>query len=160
MLKYLVSSSGTLKNLEEITVSYCREFAELFENASSSQSSEDLLEHAISSQTLVPSCIVSNLRIMKLKNLPELMTLCGQHQSWQHLEILEVINCNQIKKFPFTTQNANAIKEIRGELQWWNDLEWDDEDTESSLQQYFNPCWCRRYMLSRLLKKFTCLSLC
>ncbi|KAI8008791.1 Disease resistance protein [Camellia lanceoleosa] len=142
MLKYLVSSSGTLKNLEEVTVSSCREFAELFENASSSQSSEDLPEHATSSQTLVPSCIVPNLRIMTLKNLPELMTLCGQHQSWQHLEILEVINCNQIKKLPFTTQNANAIKEIRGELQWWNDLEWDDEDSKSSLQQYFNPCWC------------------
>ncbi|XP_028124568.1 disease resistance protein At4g27190-like [Camellia sinensis] len=129
-LKYLVSSSGTLKNLEEVTVSSCREFAELFENASSSQSSEDLPEHATSSQTLVPSCIVPNLRTMKLKNLPEIITLCGQHQSWQHLEILEVINCNQIKKLPFTTQNANAIKEIRGELQWWNDLQWDDKDTK------------------------------
>ncbi|THG02381.1 hypothetical protein TEA_030013 [Camellia sinensis var. sinensis] len=142
-LEYLVSSSGTLKNLEEVTVSYCRKFAELFENASSSESFEDLPEHATSSQTLVPSCIVPNLRIMKLKNLPELTTLCGQHQSWQHLEILEVINCNQIKKLPFTTQNANAIEEIRGDLQWWNDLEWDEEDTKSSLQQYFNPC-CRR----------------
>ncbi|GMP65529.1 hypothetical protein CsSME_00026271 [Camellia sinensis var. sinensis] len=141
-LEYLVSSSGTLKNLEEVTVSYCRKFAELFENASSSESFEDLPEHATSSQTLVPSCIVPNLRIMKLKNLPELTTLCGQHQSWQHLEILEVINCNQIKKLPFTTQNANAIEEIRGDLQWWNDLEWDEEDTKSSLQQYFNPCWC------------------
>ncbi|CAL5341803.1 unnamed protein product [Camellia sinensis] len=139
-VKYLVSSSATLENLEEVTVSSCRVFAELFENASSSQSSEDLPEHATSSQTLVPSCIVPNLRIMKLKNLPHLTTLCGQLQSWQHLEILEVINCNQIKKLPFTTQNANAIKEIRGELQWWNDLEWDNKYTKSSLQQYFNPC--------------------
>ncbi|KAL7216940.1 hypothetical protein ACSBR1_028799 [Camellia fascicularis] len=166
-VKYLVSSSATLENLEEVTVSSCRSFAELFENASSRRFVElyenassiksfkdlaalsvqriyldDLPEHATSSQTLVPSCIVPNLRKMKLKNLPELTTLCGQHQSWQHLEILEVINCNQIKKLPFTTQNANAIEEIRGELQWWNDLEWDDEDTKSSLQQYFNPCWC------------------
>ncbi|GMP65525.1 hypothetical protein CsSME_00026272 [Camellia sinensis var. sinensis] len=132
--------NGTLKNLEEVTVSSCRVFAELFENASSNQSFEDLLEHATSSQPLVLSCIVPNLRIMKLKNLPRLTTLCEQHLSWQHLEILELISCNQIRELPFTTQNANAIKEIRGESQWWNDLEWDDEDTKSSLQQYFNPC--------------------
>ncbi|KAI8008794.1 Disease resistance protein [Camellia lanceoleosa] len=151
-LQYLVASSGTLKNLEEVTISSCRLFAELFEYASSSQSFKDLLEHAssgqsfedffehaTSSQTFVPSCLVPNLRIMKLKELPELATLGGQHQSWQHLEKLEVINCNQIKKLPFTTQNATAIKEIRGTSQWWNDLAWDDEDTKSGLQQYFKP---------------------
>ncbi|CAL5405679.1 unnamed protein product [Camellia sinensis] len=125
-LKYLVSSSASLKNLEEVTVSSCWMFAELFENASSSQSFEDLLEHATSSQTLVPSCIVPNLRILTLIYLPRLTNLCGQHQSWQHLEKLEVIACYQFKKLPFTTQNATAIKEIRGSSQWWNDLEWDD----------------------------------
>ncbi|KAI8006075.1 Disease resistance protein [Camellia lanceoleosa] len=140
-LKNLFSSSSiipTLKNLEKVTISHCRKLVELFENASSSQSSEGLLEELVenahSSQTLIPSCIVPNLRIMKLKELPKLETLGGHHQSWQHLEKLEVINCNQIKKLPFTTQNATAIKEIRGASQWWNDLEWDDEDTKSGLQ--------------------------
>ncbi|CAL5402841.1 unnamed protein product [Camellia sinensis] len=133
-----------LSTLKKISLSHCNSVkylvsSKLFENASSSQSFEDLLERATSSQTLVPSCIAPNLRIMKLKNLPRLTTLCGQHQSWQHLEKLEVINCNQIKKLPFTTQNATVIKEIRAASQWWNDLEWDDEDTKSGLQQHFKP---------------------
>ncbi|CAL5402840.1 unnamed protein product [Camellia sinensis] len=146
-LKYLFSSTcfvPTLENLEFVTVGSCEAFVELFENASSSQSSEKLLEelveHATSSQTLVPNCFAPNLRIMKLENLPKLTTMCGKHQSWHHLEKLEVINCNLIKKLPFNIQNANTIKEITGKLQWWNHLEWDDEDTESSLQQYFIPC--------------------
>ncbi|THG02382.1 hypothetical protein TEA_030014 [Camellia sinensis var. sinensis] len=146
-LKYLFSSTCfvlTLENLEFVAVGSCEAFVELFENASSSQSSEKLLEelveHATSSQTLVPNCFAPNLRIMKLENLPKLTTLCGKHQSWHHLEKLEVINCNLIKKLPFNIQNANTIKEITGKLQWWNHLEWDDEDTESSLQQYFIPC--------------------
>ncbi|XP_028124567.1 disease resistance protein At4g27190-like [Camellia sinensis] len=113
-LKYLVSSSASLKNLEELTVSSCWMFPELFENASSSQSFEDLLEHATSSQTLIND---------PMRTTP---VMAASRE-------LEVIACYQFKKLPFTTQNATAIKEIRGSSQWWNDLEWDDEDTKSVL---------------------------
>ncbi|PSS16230.1 Disease resistance protein [Actinidia chinensis var. chinensis] len=141
-LKCLFSSSGyipTTMNQEEGTVGSCS----FVENASSSEHRgeiEEIVELATSRPALVPcSCIVPNLQIVKLKNLPNLTALSEQPESWQHLEQLEVVNCNRIKKLPFTTQNANTMKEIRGELQWWDQLEWDDEDTKSSLQQYFIP---------------------
>ncbi|GFZ06589.1 hypothetical protein Acr_18g0007590 [Actinidia rufa] len=129
----------TAMNQEEGTVGSCS----FVENASSSEHRgeiEEIVELATSRPALVPcSCIVPNLQIVKLKNLPNLTALSEQPESWQHLEQLEVVNYNRIKKLPFTTQNANTMKEIRGELQWWDQLEWDDEDTKSSLQQYFIP---------------------
>ncbi|PSS16229.1 Disease resistance protein [Actinidia chinensis var. chinensis] len=129
-LKCLFSCSvfmPALQNLEEVTDRFCEEFVELFENASSSQPSEEieeLVEHSTSSQILIPSSIFPHLQIMKLRELPKLTTLCRHHQSWQHIKQLGVVNCNLIKKMAFTTQNANLIKEIRGESQWWNQLEW------------------------------------
>ncbi|GFZ06590.1 NB-ARC domain-containing disease resistance protein [Actinidia rufa] len=127
-----------LKNLEEVTVRFCEQFVEFFENASSGQPSEEIeegVEHSTSSQILIPSSIFPHLQRMKLRALPKLTTLCRPHQSWQHIEQLGVVNCNLIKKFPFTTQNANFIKEIRGESQWWNQLEWDDEDIKQELRK-------------------------
>ncbi|GFS29155.1 hypothetical protein Acr_00g0005580 [Actinidia rufa] len=94
----------TSRNLEEGTVGYCS----FYENASLSDYFGGLEE-----------------------DLPKLLTLSERPESWQHLDQLEAVRCNPIKKLPFATQNANTKKEIRGELQWWDHLEWDDEDTKS-----------------------------
>ncbi|CAK9168701.1 unnamed protein product [Ilex paraguariensis] len=126
-LKYLLcigSSILTLEKLEEIRIESCEKLKELF-------------NYVGSTHTLAPDPTVPNLQVMKLKDLPDLEILCRQNESWGGLELLESLHCNIIRKLPLSTQNADTIKEIRGELQWWNQLEWDDDDTKLSLQRHF-----------------------
>jgi hypothetical protein len=47
--------------------------------------------------------------------------------------------CEHLKRLPLSNQNAGTIKEIEGESEWWNALEWDDHETKSSLLPYFRP---------------------
>ncbi|XP_075655382.1 disease resistance protein At4g27190-like isoform X2 [Castanea sativa] len=88
-------------------------------------------------------CTLPNLEVIKileLKDLPELKTLCRHKETWPCLEQVDVIVCHRLRRLPLTEQNVGAIKEIRGESQWWDALEWDEDKTKSSLLPYFRPC--------------------
>ncbi|XP_048318774.2 disease resistance protein At4g27190 [Ziziphus jujuba] len=116
----------TLPNLEVIKIRFCEKLEELFNYASE--------------QTFSVDPIVPNLQILELNNLPKLRTLISRPQeSCPRLEHIDVIKCNLLRKLPLTIENVNIIKEIRGELQWWNTLDWDNDNTKSSLQHYFKP---------------------
>ncbi|KAL4645124.1 hypothetical protein ACB092_02G213700 [Castanea dentata] len=80
------------------------------------------------------------IKILELKDLPELKTLCRHEETWPCLEQVDVIVCHRLRRLPLTEQNVGAIKEIRGESQWWDALEWDEDKTKSSLLPYFRPC--------------------
>ncbi|CAK9150293.1 unnamed protein product [Ilex paraguariensis] len=134
-LKYLLSIGGSilvLRELKEIKVRSCEKFDELFRYGSSGQIMDE-------------EPVVPNLKMLELKGLPKLETLCKENELLQQLEQLEVLECNLVRKLPLTVQKANNIKEIRGEQQWWSQLEWDEEGAKSSLELYFtsimvNPC--------------------
>ncbi|KAL2496194.1 Disease resistance protein [Forsythia ovata] len=81
--------------------------------------------------------VAPNLKVLKLKNLPNLETLCSHNESWQHLQQLELLNCDLLRKLPLTTQNEDSVKEVRGQLEWWNRLEWENEDMKQRLQNHF-----------------------
>ena len=55
------------------------------------------------------------------------------------LEQVEVLECDRLKRLPLTNQNAGTVKAIIGESEWWDALEWDDEETKSNLLPYFRP---------------------
>ena len=77
---------------------------------------------------------------MDLDVLPKLRTLCRPKETWPCLEQVEVSWCEHLRRLPLSNQNAGTIKEIKGESkEWWNALEWDDDETKSSLQSYFRP---------------------
>lgn len=124
-LKYLLTYGSfilALPNLQEIKVSFCDNLAELF--------------FYYSELNVTPETVVPNLRNLELKNLPKLRTICRQKESWQCLEQVKVIKCNLLRELPLTAQNSDTVKEIVGELQWWN-LLYCDQDTKSSL----HPCF-------------------
>ena len=127
-MKYLLSCGDfnrTLPNLEVINVRRCGILDELF--------------HYESGQNMAPDPIVPNLQKVTLMRLPKLITLCRHKEIWSCLEQVEVVGCNELRRLPFTNQNAGTIKEIRGDSQWWNALEWDDDQTKSSLLPSFHP---------------------
>ncbi|KAH0644182.1 hypothetical protein KY284_032066 [Solanum tuberosum] len=104
--------------LEEITISYCEELVELFVRCSSSQ--------------------IPRVRKLVLRYLPKLGTL---GKSWEHLEELKVISCNEIRKLPLSIQTSNNIKVIRGTPEWWSQLEWDDNNFKSNLEHCFTESY-------------------
>ena len=127
-LKYLLAYGGfilSLDNLDEVSLSHCEDLGDLFLYSSG--------------DTSISDPVVPNLRVIDLHGLPNLRTFCRQEESWPHLEHLQVSRCGLLKKLPLNRQSATTIKEIRGEQEWWNQLEWDDDSTRLSLQHFFQP---------------------
>ncbi|KAK0600533.1 hypothetical protein LWI29_015922 [Acer saccharum] len=138
-LEYLLTCGDftiSLPKLETIHVSSCKSLVELF--------------NFPLQENFVPEPVVPNLRTLKLVNLPRLKTLSRQDGSGLHskfiscvyhmiaVEQVEVIKCDNLRKLPLTIQNANTMKEIRGNAQWWDQLELEAHNTKLSLELFFN----------------------
>jgi disease resistance protein RPS2 len=125
-VKYLLSCGDfipDMPNLEEIEVRYCDRLGELF-------SYHDSMQYI---------AVFPSLKVLKLEGLPQLKTLCRDDETCPLLERVFVSDCQRVRKLPLTDQNANNIKEIIGESEWWNRLMWHTDTTKSSLQPYFHP---------------------
>lgn len=126
-LKYLLSYGSfirTLKNLEVVKIRCCNNLEELF--IPSSRRTSAAVEP-----------VFPKLRIMELDSLPKLVSLCRE-ESLPQLEKLVVTDCSLLKKLPVTLQSASSLKEIKGEVQWWDQLEWGDDAIRLSLQHHFS----------------------
>ncbi|XP_040989065.1 disease resistance protein At4g27190 [Juglans microcarpa x Juglans regia] len=119
-----------LPNLDVIKVSFCDELDELF--------------NCLPLQNMDLCPVVPNLRVLKLKDVPKLRAVCRDEETWPCLEQVDVIDCSLLRKLPLTNRNAENMKKIRGESQWWNALEWDADITKSNLQPYFHPAEASR----------------
>ncbi|KAK4557599.1 hypothetical protein RGQ29_007377 [Quercus rubra] len=115
----------TLPNLEVIKVTDCENLEKLFNNESG--------------QNISPDPMVPKLRILQLGDLPEFKTLSRHEETWPCLEQVDVWECKGLRRLPLTNQNAGTIKEIKGESEWWDALEWDDDQTKTSLLPFFHP---------------------
>ncbi|XP_034677938.1 disease resistance protein At4g27190-like [Vitis riparia] len=130
-LKYLLSCDDFTQPLEKLKLIYLADCSDL----------SDMFIYS-SGQTSMPYPVAPNLQKIMLRELPNLKTLSRQEETWQHLEHIFVRDCTSLKKLPLNEQSANTLKEIRGEQEWWKQLEWDDLVTSSSLQPLFKgPEW-------------------
>uniref|UniRef100_M0ZQH5 Uncharacterized protein n=1 Tax=Solanum tuberosum TaxID=4113 RepID=M0ZQH5_SOLTU len=80
---------------------------------------------------------IPRVRKLVLRELTKLGTFGEPESMWEHLEELEVFGCYGIRKLPLSIQTSNNIKLIRGSLEWWSRLKWDDEKYKSYLWQFF-----------------------
>ncbi|KAH0641475.1 hypothetical protein KY289_032449 [Solanum tuberosum] len=95
------------------------------------------------------------VRKLSLRNLPKLATFGEAQSMWEHLEELEVVRCNGIRKLPLSIQTSKNIKIIRGESQeWWSQLEWDDDNFKSNLQHCFKKCYFLSLPLTSMSSNF------
>ncbi|KAI9185450.1 hypothetical protein LWI28_007336 [Acer negundo] len=137
-LEYLLTCGDFIKslpNLETIEVRFCESLVELF--------------NFPSRENFVPEPVVPNLRTLKLDYLPRLETLSRQDESGIHskfiscvyhmkaIEQVQVDKCDNLRELPLSIQNANTMKEIRGQVEWWNQLELEEHNTKSSLGRFF-----------------------
>ncbi|KAK4852728.1 hypothetical protein QYF36_026546 [Acer negundo] len=151
VLEYLLTCGDfiiSLPILETIHVSSCESLVELF--------------NFPLQENFVPESVVPNLRTLKLRNLPRLKTLSRQDGSrlrskfiscvyhMKTIEQVEMIMCYNLRKLPLTIQNANTMKEIRGQVEWWNRLELEEHDTKSKVSEEIEVSFC--YKLKELVR--------
>ncbi|KAJ1379235.1 P-loop containing nucleoside triphosphate hydrolase [Sesbania bispinosa] len=74
--------------------------------------------------------IFQNLRILRFYGLPKLMSIHRRALDFPFLKYIHVYECPNLKKLPlnssFVMDNLIAIK---GQNEWWNNLEWEDTDS-------------------------------
>lgn len=78
-----------------------------------------------------------SLKRMTLIEAGALVRICSPFFSFPSLECLQISACPLLNKLPFLTV-PSKLKCIRGENEWWDGLEWEDQDLEPSLELYFH----------------------
>ncbi|PIA30476.1 hypothetical protein AQUCO_05500029v1 [Aquilegia coerulea] len=76
----------------------------------------------------------SNLKRLELFNLPNLQSICSHTSAlpFPSLEIIVVTRCPKLRRLPLDSNRAkNTLKMIKGEADWWNGLQWDNETTKT-----------------------------
>nr|GME03705.1 disease resistance protein At4g27190-like [Ipomoea batatas] len=115
------TDDGKLEKVEQIDIESCMKLRQVFKNNATSDN------------------FVPNLQSMHLILLSALESICEADDvsSWESLKVVEVKGCNMLRKLPLGIQNADSIQVIEGEQNWWDGLEWDDENSKMRLQSLF-----------------------
>ncbi|KAJ0967783.1 hypothetical protein J5N97_024700 [Dioscorea zingiberensis] len=99
------------------------------------------MEHMISSdgeEAVDEVALLPRLKRLALMNLPKLKFICKQILVFPALEFLEITNiCHELTKLPLGKESAINLKEIRGEREWWNSLQWEDNNTKYAFAHLF-----------------------
>nr|GMC49320.1 disease resistance protein At4g27190-like [Ipomoea batatas] len=122
-LENVFTMDGTLHKLaklESIEICGCEKLSEVFKNASTNN-------------------FVPMLKSLHLERLPALEEICKADESWNSLEELRVWECSMLRKLPLSVQSAENIESISGEQNWWNKLQWDNENLKMHLHPLFKP---------------------
>ncbi|XP_077242304.1 disease resistance protein At4g27190-like [Tasmannia lanceolata] len=133
-----------LDNLEDIYVRNCSNMEEIFGAKVVDENTPKIVSTNVADRNALPK-----LRILTLGVLPRLRCICQETFSLPALEMITVERCDDLRRLPFSTGNANKIREIEGEEEWWKKLEWEDDDTKLNLQKYFKASVSHVYPLPR-----------
>ncbi|KAH9715176.1 putative disease resistance protein [Citrus sinensis] len=81
-----------------------------------------------------------NLQRLHVEDLPDLKSIHWKPLPFTHLKEMGVRACDQLEKLPLDSSSAKERKfVIRGEADWWNRLQWEDEATQIAFRSCFQP---------------------
>ncbi|WCJ40590.1 Disease resistance protein (CC-NBS-LRR class) family [Euphorbia peplus] len=144
---------SSFERLREITLDKCSSLVEvtwviLVPNLAilKLQNCEEM-EEVISKKRMRETCYgesfepFAKLEILMLENLPELASIYWKILPFQHLKKIEVSDCSLLKKLPLDSHSANGNELLTIEVQedWWNNIEWEDDDTKVTFLPCFKP---------------------
>ncbi|CAL5329834.1 unnamed protein product [Camellia sinensis] len=108
-----------LHEIECLKIEDCPEIVEVVEQSAT-----------VGNQELLPK-----LRKVVLCGLPKLGSICADNSlKWPALEKLNIHNCPALIKLPFGKDNAENLKLIQVEKQWWENLQ--NQEVKEQLQQF------------------------
>ncbi|KAK9232163.1 hypothetical protein WN943_022406 [Citrus x changshan-huyou] len=86
-------------------------------------------------QNLIPFARLERLSLGGLENL---RSIYPRALPFPHLKELHVTLCPKLKKLPFDCTSGQERKLIiKGQEEWWNNLQWDDQATQNAFLPYF-----------------------
>ncbi|KAL0425720.1 UNVERIFIED_CONTAM: Disease resistance protein [Sesamum radiatum] len=134
-LKYLISLGSTivsLVKLERILVYSCEQGCLLIRELANGRS---LANDKVRKGFYVIPKPEGNIAV----RLSSMRYLSEQNVACPGLEVVSVQNCPLLRKLPFTAQNVGTIKQMIGKQEWWDELEWENDDIKNNLQPCFTP---------------------
>ncbi|KAI4296156.1 hypothetical protein L6164_036138 [Bauhinia variegata] len=82
--------------------------------------------------------VLPKLEVLELNNLPQLRSICTNRTlAWPSLELIQIYGCPQLKFLPFAKDKAVNLRSIRGDQQWWDELERTDNEVHVRFQRMF-----------------------
>eukprot|EP00261_Vitis_vinifera_P016230 XP_010645044.1 PREDICTED: probable disease resistance protein At1g12280 [Vitis vinifera] len=83
--------------------------------------------------------VFSRLRSLALFCLPELRSIHGRALTFPSLRYICVFQCPSLRKLPFDSNIgvSKKLEKIKGEQEWWDELEWEDQTIMHKLTPYF-----------------------
>ncbi|XP_077228794.1 disease resistance protein At4g27190-like [Tasmannia lanceolata] len=120
-----------LPNLQELRVWGCDELEEIIVNE---EEKVDQLQHDDDDD----DAALPKLRELYLQSLPQLGSICkGVSLAFTALEKIQVLSCPNLKRLPVGIKKAPNLRQIRGEREWWEALEWENDAIKQQLQPFF-----------------------
>ncbi|KAL5698039.1 mitogen-activated protein kinase kinase [Ranunculus cassubicifolius] len=100
---------------------------------------EEIILDRFAAVTIEDQNALSRLVKIRLLNLPNLKSIVTTSFSFPSLQSIIVVGCPLLKKLHFSSNNIDNSKllEIKGEAEWWEELEWEDQTIKTSLQPIF-----------------------
>ncbi|XP_034679358.1 probable disease resistance protein At5g63020 [Vitis riparia] len=85
--------------------------------------------------------LFSRLALVYLRSLPKLRSICKWSLLFPSLRVMNVVRCPNLRKLPFDSniKISKNLEEIKGEQEWWAELEWEDQTIKHNLTPYFKP---------------------
>ncbi|KAL0338935.1 UNVERIFIED_CONTAM: Disease resistance protein RPS2 [Sesamum angustifolium] len=117
-----VSWTLRLPKLETLYIFYCKEMEEVI-------SGEDLAEEYLNA--------FPKLKIMSIRDVPELRSICHNTISFPCLKNIAIIDCPKLRKLPFKAHTVSKLPTVYCYKGWWDNLVWDDDDTKHTFLPYF-----------------------
>ena len=83
--------------------------------------------------------VFSRLISFTLICLPKLRSIHGRALPFPSLRHITLFDCPSLRKLPFdsNTTISKKLEKIRGEKEWWDGLEWEDQTIMHNLTPYF-----------------------
>ncbi|RVX03965.1 putative disease resistance protein [Vitis vinifera] len=131
-----------LKNLQSIHVGNCRQMEDLIVAADVEEEEE---EEVINQRRNLILCFPT-LQSLILEGLPKLKSIWKGTMTCDSLQQLTVLNCPKLRRLPLSVQindgsgerraSTPALKQIRGQKEWWDGLEWNTPHAKSIFEPF------------------------
>ncbi|XP_039140411.1 disease resistance protein At4g27190-like [Dioscorea cayenensis subsp. rotundata] len=124
-LKYLIPIDllvNNLQNLEMISIVGCHE-----------------MEDIISGEASADMTALPKLKMLSLRCLPSLSSICQGKLVCDLLSDIDLIHCPKLKRLPFLISNKTIVSaKITGSQEWWEALAWEGPQLKEHLQPFFD----------------------
>ncbi|XVF65781.1 hypothetical protein PTKIN_Ptkin09bG0277900 [Pterospermum kingtungense] len=123
-LKYVfkISMLRFISNLEELVVNDCTAIEKIIVDDTTTEQSH---------------ISFSNFKRLTLHYLPALDNIW--EGAWPLVEYIHVYSCPDLKKINLDLELKHTLKEIKGEKNWWDALEWKEPALRSHFEELFAP---------------------